>query len=666
MDRQVEGVAAPADATPSGRDARPEGAHVRRRRHWRWRWRGTRWQRVTTSNVFLGVVLAVLAWPTSTSRLQVVNGVGTAWQAALTMASHKHMAFGSRAIFTFGPLGFLVSPGFYFEWTAVLGFVFTLVFMAVLFGALVWSLRRTIALPLAIVVAYLVGGISIVSAKYFKDSVAVEEILALVLMVCVAALGRRQDDPVALWVWGVLGGVLSLFSLVKVSLGVGIAAALVITVACLPGDRRRVVGAIVLGAVPVFAVAWFGTGNGLGNIGAYVRSSVQVIGGYGAAMSTELPGRGYSYWLAGVAVVLVGVFALSHMRGLPRRAKIGVGLLTLSTTWFLFKEAFVRHDYHDLVFFVAVPLLLAAFSPKWHSPAGLVTAMLGVVLVVTSLAGAVPTQISQPVQSARDFGQVFGTLISSHKQATLISQSRDALSKYYKLPPQMLTLMRGKTVDVSPWEQTVIWSHPHVRFDPLPVLQDYSAYTPTLDQTDVRFLASAQAPQYILRQPTAALDGRNPTFEPPATQLAIECRYREVVADPSWQLLVRRPDRCGQPRLLQTVDTGLGHWVGVPAAPPGDAVVATFELPESPWTKLESLLFKPPSVSLSVNGARHNWRFIAATGPDFHVLRVPSTLGFAPYLAPPPTRTLRFSVQGASPNTSGIKIAFYEIPMRPF
>ncbi len=609
---------AAAQAAPPRRGTNAEGVHVRRRR--RWRWSGSRWQRVTTSNVFLGVVLAVLAWPTSTSRLQVTNGVGTAWQAALTMASHKHMEFGSRVIFTFGPLGFLVSPEFYFEWTAVLGFVFTLVFMAVVFGALVWSLRRTIALPLAIVVAYLVGGISLVSATYFKDNVAVEEVLALVLMVCVAALGRRRDDPVALWVWGGLGGGLSLFSLVKISLGVGIAAALVITVACLPGDRRRVVGSLVLGAVLVFCVAWFGTGNGLGNVSAYVRSSTQVIGGYGAAMSIELPGRGYSYWLAGAAVLLVGAFALSHMRGLPLRAKIGIGLLTVSTTWFLFKEAFVRHDYHDLVFFVAMPLLLAAFTPKWRSPAGLVTAMLGLVLVVTSLAGAAPTQISRPVQAARSFGQVFGTLISSHKQAALISQSRDALSKYYRLPPEMLSLMRGKTVDVSPWEDAVVWSHPHVRFDPLPVLQDYSAFTPTLDQLDVRFLASAQAPQYILRQPKAAIDGRNPTFDPPATQLAIQCRYREVVADPSWQLLVRRPDRCGQPRLLKTVDTGLGRWVGVPTAPKGDAVAATFALPDSTWTKVESLLFKPPNVFLAVNGGRENRRFIAATGPDYHVL----------------------------------------------
>ena len=38
--------------------------------------------------------------------------------------------------------------------------------------------------------------------------------------------------------------------------------------------------------------------------------------------------------------------------------------------------------------------------------------------------------------------------------------------------------MRGETVDVGPWEDAAIWAHPGFRFDPLPVLQDYNAYTP--------------------------------------------------------------------------------------------------------------------------------------------------------------------------------------------
>ncbi len=225
--------------------------------------------------------------------------------------------------------------------------------------------------------------------------------------------------------------------------------------------------------------------------------------------------------------------------------------------------------------------------------------------------------------------------------------------------------MRGQTVDVSPWQDTAIWADPQVRFDPLPVLQDYSAYTPSLDQLDTTYLRSPGAPRYILRQPLSEIDGRNPAFDPPATQLAMECRYHEVAANSVWQLLARQSNRCGPLRPLGSVTTGLGHWVTVPSAPAGDVVVATFSLSDDLWSRFESLLFKPPNVFLAANDGQETWRFVAATGPDLHVLRASSTLGFSPAFVPVPTRNLRFSINGESPGTSGVTISFYEISMAP-
>ena len=283
------------------------------------------WQRLVTSNLFLGLIVAVLAWPTSTGSLLVASGVGPSWRAAVTMAAHDHLDFGTRAVFTFGPLGFLVSPELFFSSDAILAFIFALAFLTAIFGALIWSLRRTLPLPLAAAVAYLVGGISIVSAQYFGTNVAVEDVLALVLVVCVSALSRERHDPPPLWIWVGLGAVLSVLALVKVSLGIGIGVAIVITVLCLPGSRRAALGGLVLGVVPLFCLGWFGTGNGLGNLFPFVRSSLDVIGGYGAAMAVEAPGRGYSYWLAAFAVILIAAFAIAHARPMVGRARLGVG-----------------------------------------------------------------------------------------------------------------------------------------------------------------------------------------------------------------------------------------------------------------------------------------------------------------------------------------------------
>ncbi len=405
-----------------------------------------------SSNLFLGLVLAVLAWPTSTGKLIVASGIGSSWRAAITMAAHYHLAFGSRVVFTFGPLGFLVSPQLFFISNTVLAFLFTLAFSTALFGGLTWALRPTLSVPVAAVVAYFVGGISLVSTRYFGTNVAVEDALALVLIVCVSLLSRSHDDPPPRWCWIALGGALGVLTLVKLSLGIGIGTALIITIACVSFERWRPAGAVVVGAVPLFCLGWFGTGNGLGNLIDFGRSSVDVIGGYGAAMSAEEPGRSYSYWLAAAAVVLIGVFAFHYARGLARRPQIGIGLITVTTLWFLFKEGFVRHDEHDLVFFVAAPIVLAAFAPTWRSPAWLVTAMLGLAIVAITVSGTVPTLVVQPVQAARNFFGEAQTMVISHKQNAVITQSRAELDDHFQLPSKMVGLMRGNTVDVSPWQ----------------------------------------------------------------------------------------------------------------------------------------------------------------------------------------------------------------------
>jgi len=643
--------------TPPARPGR-----TRAGRHTRWTG-ASRWKPLLTSNLFLGLVLAVLAWPTSTGRLIVASGIGSSWRAAITMAAHDHLAFGSRVVFTFGPLGFLVSPQLFFISNTVLAFLFALAFLTTIFGTLTWVLRHTLPVAAAAVVAYFVGGMSLVSARYFGTNVAVEDVLALVLIVCVSVLIRGREDAAPRWIWIGLGGALGLFSLVKLSLGIGIGVALLITVVCLRSDRWRAAGAVALGAVPLFCLGWFGTGNGFGNLFAFARSSVDVISGYGAAMSLEDPTRSYSYWLASGAVVLIGACAAVSTRGMERRARIGVGLITFTTLWFLFKEGFVRHDAHDLVFFVAAPIVLAAFAPAWRSPAWLVTALLGMTIVTASVSGTVPELVTQPVQAARNFFGEAATMVSSHKQSAVIAQSRQELDDHFQLPTKMVRLMRGHTVDVSPWQQTAIWAHPGIQFDPLPVLQDYSAFTPSLDRLDTTFLASSRAPRYILRQPLASIDGRNSAFEPPATQLAIECRYRQVAADSVWQLLQRQPDRCGRSRLVGTVTTGPGHWVPVPSASTGEAVVASFQLSGSLWSDVESLVYKPPNVFLAANGGRQTWRFVAATGPEFHILQASSNLGYSSAFVPVHAGNLRFSIDGASPSPSGITISFYEIPL---
>ena len=631
--------------------------------------RSVGFDKATKWDLLFGIALAVLSWPSSPQSLVVPVGTQGSWQSALEMAAHNDMAFGTRIVFPYGPLGFLTSQQLNFALTAFGSLLFSLAFSTVIFATLLWSLRRVFPVWAAVLVAYVVGAVSL-----HTDGGAPEAAYAVVLTVCVAVLTRSEVKLTPRWIWAALGSLLAIFSLVKVSLGVGIVAILVITVASLPRGRWQAVKAIAVGAVPTFFVAWFGTGNGFYNVVPFARSSAAIISGYGPAMSYDypyyhnplglFPNRTFTYWLAALVVLVIGAFAFAHARRFARRARIGIGLVTLVAMWLIFKEGFVRHDSsHDLVFFAVAPLLLAAFNlgpRRW----GFVVAGLFALCVVAAIAnGGVPSLVERPLTSAHNFVDEATDLVSPTRRTAVIEQSRRSLQAWYGVPDQMLALMRDQTVDISPQEQSVAWAYPQIRFNPMPVIQDYSAYTSSLDHLDSDYLATAKAPRFILRQNEGAIDGRNPAFEPPATQLAIECRYRQVLATTEWQLLERGSDRCGPMRSLGTFVTGFNHWVAVPAARPNDLVVATFQLSLGfDWT-LQTILFKPPNLFMGYNGGLQYWRFVAATAPDLHVLQSSSSLGYSPTFTPVSVGRLRFFIHGHSGTLSGIKVAFYEIPV---
>lgn len=611
--------------------------------------------------MILGFALALLTWPWSRSSLIVVNGTMGSYQSALAMAAHGSMAFGTRIAFTYGPLGFLTSQQANYGSTAIASFLCALAFLTAIFTALIWALRRTLPLWGAVPVAYVVGAVSF---HTFIGSVP-EDVYALVLIVCVAVLSRSDEAPAPNWIWAGLGVVLGIFLLVKASLGVGLTVVLVVTVVSLPHHRLRAVRALALGALPTLCLAWFGTGNGFGNIMPFAKSSVAIISGYGPAMSVGNPLgiRPHAPWWAAFVVLVIGAFAFAHGYKLAPRARIGIGLVTLAVVWFLFKEGFVRYDIsHVLIFFTVAPLLLTAFNLGRRFWAVLLAGLLAILFVTGKIAEETASVVDQPWTSAQNFVREATTLFSPGQRAEVMNTSRKYLQAYYGVPSPMLALLRGQTVDVSPQEQSAAWAYPEVLFDPLPVIQDYSAYTSSLDQLDRSYLTTPDAPRFILRNP-GAIDGRNPAFEPPATQLAIECRYRQVMATDRWQLLERGRDRCGRMRALGTVATGFNHWVAVPAAPPGASVVATFHLSLGAFWTLQSILYRPPNLFMGYNEDGEYWRFVAATAPELHVLRAASTLSYSPPFVPVTTKRLRFFIKGRSESQSGIRVTFYEIPV---
>lgn len=239
----------------------------------------------------------------------------------------------------------------------------------------------------------------------------------------------------------------------------------------------------------------------------------------------------------------------------------------------------------------------------------------------------------------------------------------------YAVPPSMLTAMASRCVDVSPNEQNLTWTYPGISFCPLPVPQDYAAYTTRLDQLDTSYLQSSSAPQQILRQVGPATPTILPppaVWSPPLAQLTMECRYTQILASPTWQLTSRVPNRCGTPALISHVVTHQGDVVHAPPAIPGEAILATFSLTTPALWKLEDLPFREPQMYATVTehaGQSQFFQFVTALQRDLHVMRPASTLGYATAFTPPDIDTIIVSDGGFSPWRGRMEVNFYRVAM---
>jgi hypothetical protein len=410
----------------------------------------------------------------------------------------------------------------------------------------------------------------------------------------------------------------------------------------------------------VLIVAWLATGNGMDSLLDYFRHSAAIAGGYASSMQLEM-GRTDEWWYAAIVLVILAALTALFVRPIQKREQAGVVLVVIGYAWWGLKEGFVRHDGHDLIFFASMLVALAIFGFSSSRIRSFYIATVACVAVFTwTAAGFVPGNLLSLAADAHGFGTQIHTIISSRLRTATINGARAQMQNAYALSPQMVSELDNHTVAIEPWENSVAWAYPRIHWDPEPVLQAYSAYTASLDAQDSDFLASSMAPARILEQPPTAIDGRDPTFEPPTTFVTALCHYIQLDASPTWQVLRRVHDRCGPTRPIARVTATFGQTVKVPVGPPGTMVVARLQSVPLPITyKLFSLVLKPPILFMNTPGAKY--RFITGTAGDLHLLRTTPSIGYdAPFM--PPTIS-SFTLSGAfiSPNTGRFVVSFYSI-----
>jgi hypothetical protein len=551
------------------------------------------------------------------------------WTGGLAVAQEQGLHFGRDIAFTYGPLGFLVTPSVYVVWQAVLAMIVAIVLQTLLCRTLLHA-SRALPVGVAVVVAGIVASVPTTEA---------EAALAMVLALAISLLAERAPSP--RWVPTAGGALAAMALLVTPTVGVQAFAVVAIVALFGRGGALRSLGELVGSFCAVAVGLWLATGNSLGDILPWLREAAQFVSGYTAGMALDDPARHHEIVKAGVLIVIVSVLIVRVAADLPVFQKLGFVLAWAVVGFGAFKEGFVRLDGHTAIFFgMCAVAAVAAARGRVLRFAAVGVALLASVWSFAAVGAGVGTMLDYPTR-VRDFAANVRLLASPVRRSRFLEDGRRSILDPLHLPPSVVRDLRAHTVDVQPSETSVAWAL-GLTWRPEPVFQSYAVLTPKLDRLNADFLTSPRAPDRILRaHPRDGIDRRNPVFDAPTAFLTSVCNYRETFASDFAEVLARSTNRCGTPRPLGSVDVRARERVAVPRGRPGELVYARIHIMRSPAEHLRELLWKPSeNPAIAVRG--RGYRLVAATASGPLAMWMPRTAGISPKsLATPRVRSFR-------------------------
>lgn len=583
----------------------------------------------------LGVVVALLTW---TVRFTLPDiSLDPSWWSALYMGAHRGMQFGTEIVFTFGPLGFIHQPWLYFSDLAVIAFLYQGLLHVALAMSVVWALRRSFPVAAAVVVAFLV----LVAARDLDVPITLTAIW------CLAALAPespRHARALVVFAGAALGGIETLAQLRTGP----IVLAMCLLALLGSGDRRRAVSAFLLTALVTLTALWFASGQALSGVGPFVSHSAAIVAGYSEAMGVPASSDLYLPGAIVIGAALVAAAALTSRTG---PARIAAALTIAIAVFSLYKEAIVRNDAGHASFFFASAAAFAV-AGAWGTRRAIAAVAIAALTLVALIAAPDPGALDfNPLAHVRDAGHEGRLLFSPGRRTRTALFGAVQMAARYQLPAAQLQLLKGRTVHVDPWEAGIAWVN-GLDWDPLPVFQDYSAYTRDLDRLNAAALRSTGGPERILREntalvdpryPTPAIDDRVPAWDPPAAALEMLCNYAPLRTTPRWQVLGRRTGRCEAPQRIASVRTSYGKTVAIPPARSGEIVYAEVHgVGVTGIEHLRTLLYKARERHAVING-RVTRRIVPGTAADGLLMGADARADYPPPFAlSPGARTLAF------------------------
>jgi hypothetical protein len=569
------------------------------------------WRRPPTW--LLGLLLAVLTWGVQLAPPSV--GLDASWIAGISMATHGGLHYGTEMVFSYGPLGFMALPLVYYPTFGLLSLLYLSALWIGLCVILIWALRRHLPWWLCLILGFALLGL----LPLIEQALIVATVVALALL-------EKERPPWVLNLYVLLApSYAAIEALMKLSTGPVIAVVLILGLIGAHPSRRQIAAffALFLGQL---ALLWFATGQAISNIGPFIHGTIEVAGGYSTAMMRLVDVPAWKVTLATIAAIGLSLAIVVVIARLPFRDRrtrwCAVALVALSV-FALYKEGVVRTDAGHLSLYFSSACILWIGLP-WRRTRWLILGAAAIVVIGFPM---------RPTGTTTNYGVIGNVKMAAEQVENVFDPGRrDGLAKFgregeqytYALEPNMLTALQGHTASVEPWETAAAWAY-ELDWRPLPVFQNYSAYTPRLDRLNTEAIESPDGPERILREyppnvfpefPTPDLDGRFFGWDPPEQQRAVLCHYRPLVIGIRWEVLGRTADRCGPSHLVKHVDGSYGETIPVPRPGPGEVVyVRIHGAGVGGIEKLVDFLYHARIRHIFVNGTTR-YRLVPETAGD--------------------------------------------------
>lgn len=308
--------------------------------------------------------------------------------------------------------------------------------------------------------------------------------------------------------------------------------------------QRRVLmaGLVLLAPSAVSLIVWAALGQGLGNLPRYLGSMSEIIVGYTEAMSYGLDRPLNQVQLALFSLLALMLLRRASLFGLQRdRLTAMFFFVVLAASLFLsFKAAFVRHDEGHAIVAMNVALVLVCvawarfdLSPGGHWKWALLAGLLWYAVMMGYRGWGAGHHLSQwwATQKA-SVGGVVDRATKSTAHVDAFNAGYAAIRAAYPIPHP------AGTVDVYSTNHAVAMAHA-LPWNPRPVLQSYSAYTPALARLNRDHLLGDRAPDWVWFT-VEPIDGRLAAQEDGASWPVLLRDYEPVQKARGGMVLKRR------------------------------------------------------------------------------------------------------------------------------